>query len=240
MKIINKVFFLSLFVLLLSGCKQQDLLVGLNQNQANQVIALLQENNIQSQKDSRGKDGYSILIDEKDFVAAVDLIETYQLPSKSNIEIEDMFPTDALISSPRAEKARLLSAIEQRLGQTLTLMSNVVSARVHVSYPLESEEGSDKIQAPHVSALIMYNKEVVPSLLISNVKRLLKNSFSEVDYDNISVILSRLPEVQQRLPIQSVPTKSHTWIYFLLLPIFIFSLGLVVFYINKNRSNEKQ
>lgn len=49
-----------------------------------------------------------------------------------------MFPADALVSSPRAEKARLYSAIEQRLEQSLKIMDGIVSSRVHVSYDVDT------------------------------------------------------------------------------------------------------
>ncbi|MGQ7116183.1 hypothetical protein ACUOFC_66885, partial [Escherichia sp. TWPC-MK] len=52
----------------------------------------------------------------------VDWLKIYNLPGKPDIQISQMFPADALVSSPRAEKARLYSAIEQRLEQSLKIM----------------------------------------------------------------------------------------------------------------------
>lgn len=47
-----KKFYLNLILLLLllTGCNQQELLKNLDQNQANEVIALLQQNNIDAYK----------------------------------------------------------------------------------------------------------------------------------------------------------------------------------------------
>ncbi|MGR2462654.1 type III secretion system inner membrane ring lipoprotein PrgK, partial [Salmonella enterica] len=107
-----------LLVMTLAGCKDKDLLKGLDQEQANEVIAVLQMHNIEANKIDSGKLGYSITVAEPDFTAAVYWIKTYQLPPRPRVEIAQMFPADSLVSSPRAEKARLYSAIEQRLEQS--------------------------------------------------------------------------------------------------------------------------
>ena len=114
---------LFLFILLLCGCKQQELLNHLDQQQANDVLAVLQRHNINAEKKDQGKTGFSIYVEPTDFASAVDWLKIYNLPGKPDIQISQMFPADALVSSPRAEKARLYSAIEQRLEQSLKIMA---------------------------------------------------------------------------------------------------------------------
>ncbi|HCQ1782315.1 TPA: EscJ/YscJ/HrcJ family type III secretion inner membrane ring protein, partial [Escherichia coli] len=113
---------LLLFILLLCGCKQQELLNHLDQQQANDVLAVLQRHNINAEKKDQGKTGFSIFVEPTDFASAVDWLKIYNLPGKPDIQISQMFPANALVSSPRAEKARLYSAIEQRLEQSLKIM----------------------------------------------------------------------------------------------------------------------
>lgn len=116
---------LFLFILLLCGCKQQELLNHLDQQQANDVLAVLQRHNINAEKKDQGKTGFSIYVEPTDFASAVDWLKIYNLPGKPDIQISQMFPADALVSSPRAEKARLYSAIEQRLEQSLKIMDGI-------------------------------------------------------------------------------------------------------------------
>ena len=53
---------LLLFILLLCGCKQQELLNHLDQQQANDVLAVLQRHNINAEKKDQGKmDSQSML-----------------------------------------------------------------------------------------------------------------------------------------------------------------------------------
>ncbi len=179
-------------ILLLASCKQQDLLEGLTQQQANEILAVLQKNYIEGEKHLTGKNGYTISVNKDDFPSAVELMRIYGLPSQPDIEISQIFPADSLVSSPIAEKARLYSGIEQRLEQSLKLISGVYNARVHVSYDGVKDSHGKKESKMHISALVIYNSDTMePSeQKIESIKRFLKNSFSEVEYNNISVILT--------------------------------------------------
>ncbi|WP_039792931.1 EscJ/YscJ/HrcJ family type III secretion inner membrane ring protein, partial [Pseudomonas agarici] len=187
---------LILLCLALAGCRQPALLDGLDQQQANEVVSVLQRNNIGAAKQDNGKVGYSVKVAQVDFPAAVDLLNLYALPSKPRVEVAQLFPSDSLVASPRAEKARLYSALEQRLEQTLSVLEGVVSARVHVSYDVDAGEGGRKASSVHLSAVAVHERDVEPGLLINDIKRFLKNSFSAVEYENISVILTRRSSTQ--------------------------------------------
>lgn len=228
---IPKILLLLVSILLLTGCQQQDLLKGLDQQQANEVIAVLQRNNIVAEKTDHGKTGFSIGVDTQDFAAAVDLLKIYNLPPRPRMEIAQMFPADSLVSSPRAEKARLYSAIEQRLEQSLQTLDGITSARVHVSYDLDSVEGGTPAHPVHVSALAVYEREIDPQLLISEIKRFLKNSFSEVDYENISVVLSKrsLPQHTTPLKVEDKGSSSVQWLKNGALILLVIAAGLAVF-----------
>lgn len=227
---------LPLSVFLLVGCKQEELLKGLDQSQVNEVIALLQRNNIESTKQEVAKEGFKVTVDPKDFSAAVDLMNTYGLPRPANMEIASMFPSDSLVSSPRAEKARLYSGIEQRLAQSLLLIQGVVASRVHVSYDLSAGEGDRKKTQIHISSLVNYDNNLIDTqLLVGDIKRFLKNSFEDVQYDNISVILSPVPDVQREAPI---PTLKHSpsiisWL-FIIGALLIAAMATMLLFLRKS------
>lgn len=86
--------------LALLGCRQPSLLEGLDQQQANEVLSVLQRNNIAATKVDAGKTGYAVKINPVDFSAAVDLLNLYSLPSRPRLEVADMFPSDSLVASP--------------------------------------------------------------------------------------------------------------------------------------------
>lgn len=88
----------------------------------------------------------------------MDWLKIYNLPGKPDIQISQMFPADALVSSPRAEKARLYSAIEQRLEQSLKIMDGIISSRVHVSYDVDNGDSGKTALPIHISVLAVYEK----------------------------------------------------------------------------------
>ncbi|HWT69635.1 MAG TPA: EscJ/YscJ/HrcJ family type III secretion inner membrane ring protein [Pseudomonas sp.] len=208
---------LLLLCLVLAGCRQPNLLEGLDQQQANEVLSVLQRNNIAAVKVDAGKTGYAVKIDQVDFSAAVDLLNLYSLPSRPRLQVAEMFPADSLVASPRAEKARLYSALEQRIEQSLGVLEGVVSTRVHVSYDLDAGEGGRKSPPIHLAAVVIHERDVEPQLLITDIKRFLKNSFAAVEYENISVIVSKRSPTQHVAPFVAAPQGQSLWVWLLAL-----------------------
>jgi len=203
-------------VLLLAACHEQELLSHLTEQQANEVVAVLQVHDVAVNKEDLGKTGYGVTVAQADFSTAVDLLRQFKLPSPARVEVAQAFPADALVASPQAEQARLLSAVEQRLEQNLAALQNVASARVQVSYPLDPTENWKSAPPMHASVLIAYRNEVDQTVLIAEVKRFVKNSFSNISYDDISVILERAPTLFRARPSMQPAGSWPTPLYWLL------------------------
>lgn len=196
----------------LVGCRQE-LLKSLDQRQANEVLASLQQANIAAEKVDGGKQGYSVKVEERDFAAAVSLLKALNLPGKPQVEVAQFFPQDALVSSPVAEKARLYSAIEQRLEQSLLSLPAVVSARLHVSYDLEGGEARAGGQPERVSVLAVYRGGTDEALLRNDIKLFLKNSFKSLSYDQISVVLSHQEPLRYAPVNGGNPLAAWSWLF---------------------------
>jgi len=207
-----KLWLLLLTIFLLSGCKEEALLNGLDQNQANEVVALLQKNNIAATKRNMAKAGYSVYVGMRDFSAAVDLMTIYNLPSRPRMEVAEMFPADSLISSPRAEVARIYSAIEQRLEQTLNQINGIVSSRVHVSYDVSNTDAGKQGKPMHVAVLLRYDTAIpAEGNLLNDATRLVKNSFANIDYENISVVMTPAPQAWPLPPAEIRQYEASSW-----------------------------
>lgn len=230
-----KNLYMVLLVLLLTACQQEDLLKGLDQQQANEVISVLQRHNIEVNKVDRGKGGYSIVVAQSNFAAAVDWLKVYDLPSRPRMEVAQMFPADSLVSSPRAEKARLFSAIEQRLEQSLQSMEGILSARVHVSYDVDSGEGGRPSRPVHMSAVAIYERDINPEQKINDIKRFLKNSFSDIEYENISVVLSKRSEAQQQAPSAPVSKRGAAFVGWMIFTLLLLALLVAAWFWQRHR-----
>lgn len=193
-----------LLSLALAGCKQE-LLTALSQRQANESIAMLQRHGISAGKESIGKNQFRIEVERRDFANAVSLLTQYQLPSQDDMTIADLFPSDSFVSSPTTDRLRLISGLEQRLAQTARAIDHVLSARVHISYPLSGDDHADPLL--HVAVMLNYDGSLADTMLIQQFKQLVKNSFEDVNYDNISVVVFHAPP----MPSVTAPNTATPW-----------------------------
>jgi type III secretion system YscJ/HrcJ family lipoprotein len=174
--------------LLCAACRDDLLLDKLDQRQANETLAALQQRNIAARKEDHGKRGYSIIVPRDDFVAAVDTLSALSLPPLARVEISQAFPGDAMVASPTAERARLLSMIEQRLEQTIRSIALVERASVHLSYALDDPVGT-RTSPIHIAALVVHESGADEQALIAKLKRFLKNAVADARYEDISITL---------------------------------------------------
>lgn len=198
----------SCLVALLLGC-QAELLSGLSQRQANETMALLLRNGLDAKKQDVGKGRFRIDVEREDFAEAVRLLDKYQLPSREDIAIADLFPSDSFVNSPATERARLISGLEQRLEQTARVVEHVLSARVHISYPMTERVEPD--QALHVSLMLNYDGPLSDAILIQRLKQLIKNSFESLSYENISVVIFHVAAEQSSVTVRAVAAPWANW-----------------------------
>lgn len=190
----------------LAAC-ETNLLEGLDERQANEVVAVMLHNNIPAAKSNSGKRGFVVSVGQGDLPEAIELLQREELPSAPRVQVATSFPADAMVSTPQGERARLISAIEQRLENTLSVIDGVMTARVHVSYNVPANKaGGAEEAAMHVAALLVHAGNVNEQVLVQETKRFLRNSFARLEYDNISVLLT--PVASPRALAATVPAKA--------------------------------
>jgi type III secretion protein J len=83
----------------------------------------------------------------------------------------------------------------------------VTEARVHVSYDTRRVASRRDEDVPmHVAALLVQRGDGDADVLVQGVKRFLKNSFARVEYDNVSVLVTRAPPARV---IAVTPVRRH-------------------------------
>jgi type III secretion system YscJ/HrcJ family lipoprotein len=183
-----------LALLLLVGCARKPLLESLDERQANEVIAVLLRHNIDAEKLNVGKGGYQVQVGPRDLPEAIELMQRNDLPSAPRSQVAASFPADGLVSTPLGERARLISAVEQRLEESLQLLDGVHSTRVHLNYDanLGTEGRRTERRRMHVAAVVAHAPGIDEEVLLQSVKRFLRNTFDGIEYDNVSVILTQV------------------------------------------------
>ena len=129
--------------LLLGGCKEGTILSSLNQRQSNEVLAALHKHQIQAVKVPQEKGCLPFQYRKSRAVRPFIFCRNITCPVMSGLRLRDLSVrfTDCLSA---VRKARLISAIEQRLEQSLLSFDAVTGARVHLSYPLSGPETPGK------------------------------------------------------------------------------------------------
>lgn len=175
-------------LLLLAGCKTE-LYSHLGEVEANQMVAILLRHDIPADRTTDPKDHtLTIKVDKSQFAEAVALLSSRGYPRPSFATPAQIFPGNGLVVSPVAEQARLLYATGQELSHTISEIDGVLSARVQVALP-DGNAMRGTTAPASASVFIRYRASATLEPLVPQIKTLVANSVSGLNYDRVSVIL---------------------------------------------------
>jgi type III secretion protein J len=176
-----------LLVLLLTGCRQE-LYSGLQEDEANQMLAVLLENGIEAQKEALGKRGYAILAPEKDLVRALKLLKIKSLPSATFKNMGEVFSGQGMVASPTEEQARFAFALSQELAETFAKIDGVLTSRAHVV--LARHDAASGVDTPASAAVFLRHAPDSPVVdLQAKIKETCAQAVPGLRYDRVSVML---------------------------------------------------
>ena len=191
--------------LLLSAC-QTDLYTGLNEEDANEMLAALLHDGLSAAKVKAKDATESILVEQTQFATAVDVLKAQGLPRAKFASINDVFQPSGLIASPVQEQARYLWAIGQELSKTVSQIDGVRTARVQVVLP-DNDLMKREATPSSASVFIRYDEGSQASGLVSQIKSLVAASVQGLTYDKVSVTLVPVPPtvLRQVAPATAMP-----------------------------------
>lgn len=179
-------------IMLLSGCKA-DLYSELQEQEVNEMLALLFRNNIDAEKIANKKDNWKLVVSRSEFAEAVRLLKESGYPKPKYVNMGDVFKREGLISSPSEERIRYIYALSQELANTISKVDGVISARVHIVLPNEDPFNNKA----NPSSASVFLKSIKTSNIQSNIpqiKQLVVNSIEGLAYDKVSVVLFQAEE----------------------------------------------
>ena len=179
--------------LLLAGCgKETTLNSGLEEHQANLVMAALLDSGIECRK-TPGEEGvWNVMVAEERFADAVNLLERLGLPRRPHQGIGEVFKKTGMISSPSEERIRFMDALAQDLSKTISMIDGVVDARVHVVLP-ENDPFARNALPSSAAVAIRSRWDADVSDLVPAVKGLVKNAIEGLVHDKIMVTVFQDP-----------------------------------------------
>ncbi len=192
---------------LLVGCdKKATLYSNLEERQANSVMAALLEVGISAEKVAGAENTWDVIIPERHFAVAANILEQQGLPHHVYQGVADVFKKTGMVSSPSEERIRFMEALSQDLSQTISSIEGVIDARVHVVLP-ENDPFAKNTVPSSAAVAIRHRYDVSMEDQIPQIKSLIKNSIEGLSYEKISVILfADSPDTNDGKPI--VPQKD--------------------------------
>ena len=177
--------------LLLAGCdKETTLHSGLEELQANLVMAALIDAGITCHKAPGEEGSWNVMVSEQKFADAVNLLEKKGLPRRSHMGIGEVFKTTGMISSPSEERIRFMDALAQDLARTISMIDGVVDARVHVVIP-ENDPFARNALPSSAAVAIRSRWDADVTDIVPSVKGLVKNAIEGLQYEKIMVTIFR-------------------------------------------------
>ncbi|MCJ9721403.1 type III secretion system inner membrane ring lipoprotein SctJ [Rhizobium rhizogenes] len=177
----------------LSACSE-DVLTGLDQRDARDAQVLLERAGIRATVTGEKGDVFKIAVDETDHARAIELLSDAGLPRLPHRTMAELFPGDGFLVTPLEQKARMTYAVEQQLGETLSALDGVASARVHIVLPEDNGRGLIKEKA-RASALLQYRPSANLVDIEMKSRSLLLNSVRGLAYEDVSVVVSPWSEI---------------------------------------------
>jgi type III secretion protein J len=176
-----------LFVSLVGCGGQIELVSGLSEAEANEVLGALLNAAVSANK-VHSKEGVNIQVEQSRVARAIEVLREQGLPKQRHSSMGDVFKKENLISSPLEERARYLYALSQELEQTLSQIDDVISARVHVVLPERIGPGDPTVPSS-ASVFIKHRRGSAVESVVPQVRTLVANSISGLSEDKVSIVL---------------------------------------------------
>ncbi|MDH3660597.1 MAG: type III secretion inner membrane ring lipoprotein SctJ [Alphaproteobacteria bacterium] len=173
--------------LLLAACKVE-LHSGLDQRDANEIMAILLKNGISASRSIAKDKTLTVVVEEERFAEAVDILQAHSLPREKFNDLCSVFTGEGMISSPIEDRARLICALSQELSRTISEIDGVMSARVHVVLP-ENDLGRSKAKPSSASVFIRHHEDAPIDKLSPQIKMLVANGIEGLVYDKVSIAM---------------------------------------------------
>ena len=177
--------------LLITGCdKETTLHMGLEERQANLVMAALLGDGIGCRKLPGEEGTWTVMVSESKFAQAVNLLEQRGLPRRAHQGIAEVFKKTGMISSPSEERIRFMDALAQDISKTISQIEGVVDARVHVVIP-ENDPFARNALPSSAAVAIRSRWDCDITEHLPAIKGLVKNAIEGLSYEKIVVTVFR-------------------------------------------------
>jgi type III secretion protein J len=174
-------------LLVLLGCRTS-LFEGLDEDQANRIVAVLSHHGIEGAKQRNADKTWTVSVDSDDAVAATELAGAYALPRGGHTNLGELFSRQGLISNPDEDRVRFIFGVSQELSETLEKIDGVLVARVHIVQP-ERDPVLGLVAPPSASVMVRYRTDYNLELMRDKIRSLVAGGVEGLTPDRVNLTL---------------------------------------------------
>lgn len=175
-------------LLVLAGCRTS-LFEGLDEDQANRIVAALSHHGINGYKERNADQSWNVSVDDADAVVATELASAYALPRGGHSNLGELFKRQGLISSPEEDRVLFVYGLSQELSETLEKMDGVLLARVHIVLPERDPMDSKQETLPSASVMMRYRSDYNLEPMRDRIRALVAGSVEGLTPARVSLTL---------------------------------------------------
>lgn len=177
---------LLLAAVLLAGCNMTELYSQLDEQEGNEMLALLLRHDISSEKRPVKDNMVSLYVNSAKIPAAMDLLRKNGYPKDKFSTIKDLFSADKLIATPYEDRTRYIYGLSQELADTLSRVDGVMTARVHLVIPAEDAKNREVASA---AVFIKHDPNYAMDEHVPQIKSIVASGIENLAYEAVNVAL---------------------------------------------------
>lgn len=187
---------LAVMFLALGGCNKTELYSSLDEQEGNEMLALLLQHGVGSEKHAEKDNRVSLHVSPEKIPLAMELLRKSGYPRDKFSTIKDLFNADKLIASPYEDRTRFVYGMSQELADTLSRVDGVMTTRVHLVIPGEEDDAKVASAAVFIKHDPYYDlDEHIPQ-----IRAIVASAIDGLDYESVNVAL--FPAVEQGDPVR--------------------------------------
>lgn len=159
----------------------------LDEQEGNEMLALLLQHNISSRKRPAKDNMVSLEVKTHKIPEAVELLRKSGYPKDKFSTFKDLFNSDKLIATPYEDRTRYTYGLSQELADTLSRVDGVMTARVHLVLPAEHDKEAEV--AASAAVFIKHNPNYDMEEHIPKIKSVVASGIESIDYEAVNVAL---------------------------------------------------
>jgi type III secretion protein J len=184
-------------LLLAAGCGREEILHGLEENQANQILVALDEGGVRAEKrrDEGAEGAWRVEVDGAESARAQRLLAERELPRPRPAGFGEVFGKGSVVPTPSEERALYLHALSGELARSVEAIDGVTGARVHLALPPQDLLRPDPGPPPRAAVLVKARAGARGRLdaLAPGIQALVAGSVAGLEPAAVSVVIAEAP-----------------------------------------------